>query len=96
MIPNPETLRTIVEAATRRLNGEPQEPQDAEVLTMPWETVLTLAEALLRVNAELDTTDELLAQFEVEAVRGNVPGFAGVAARRENIARVLLTTGGRA
>lgn len=91
MIPNPEALRAIVEAATRRVNGEPPEPADREVLEVPWETVLQLSEALLTVLAELDTTDELLAQLERE--NGHGPG---IAERREAIARALLVAGGRA
>jgi hypothetical protein len=99
MIPSPDHLRAIVEAATRRVNGEPAEPADREVLEVPWETVLTLTEALLSTIGELDTTDEFLRQLE-EAANG-VTGrtlleSAGVAQRRDSIARVLLMAGGRA
>jgi hypothetical protein len=93
MIPSPDHLRAIVEAATRRVNGERPEPEDAAVLEVPWETVLQLAEALLSALAELDTTDEFLEQLRRD---GRVGSLAGVEHRRDRIARVLLTAGGRA
>jgi len=98
MIPSPAHLRAIVEAATRRVNGEAPTPEDRTVLEVPWETVLQLAEALLSALAELDTTEELLAQLERDAngtTGRTILETAGVAQRRESIARVMLTAGGR-
>lgn len=97
MIPNPETLRGIVEAATRRVNGEPPAPGDEEVLEVPWETVLQLAEALLSALAQLDAQDEWLRQVQEAARNGETfTTTAEVALRRDAIARVLLVAGGRA